>query len=221
MSTVRLAIIDDQVLFRQSLAALLSSSDLFALMEFDDAESFLKYLSDGTLFPELILLDMELPGMNGMELCSVLQKNHPGIRVVILSMHANERLIAKMIEKGASGYLVKNCDKAELLNAIHTVNTTGFYISQQVLRAIQKNAGERRKPTTVSGIAIELSKREKEILALICSEMNAAEISEKLFISIRTVEGHRNNLLQKTGCRNIAGLVLFAVKHGYVDVATY
>jgi len=162
---------------------------------------------------------MEMPGMDGIELNEILHKKFPSIKVIVLSVHANERLIARMIEAGASGYLIKNCDKEELLSAIHSVMSTGHYINAQVIKAIQHMAGKKNKRLkNISHIDIELSEREKEILSLICKEYSNADIAEKLFISIRTVEGHRNNLLMKTGCKNTAGLVVFALKNQLVDL---
>jgi DNA-binding NarL/FixJ family response regulator len=124
-----------------------------------------------------------------------------------------------MINAGACAYLNKNCDAAELITAINTVHQTGFYINTETLRAIQNAAAYRSKAIkSIDAIPIELTNREKEILQLICKEFNNAEIAERLSLSIRTVEGHRNNLLLKTGCRNTAGLVLFAVKYGIFEI---
>lgn len=221
MSPIRIALVDDQQLFRQSLASLIEMDERFALIaEFDDGQTFLEGLPAMELLPDIVLLDMEMPGINGMDVNARLQKQYPSVKVIVLSIHTKERLIARMIEQGASGYLVKTCHKNELFSAILSVFHTGFYINQQVLQAIQKAAHLNRKPIkSLSGIAIDVSEREKEILRLICSELNAAEIASQLFLSSRTVEGHRNNLLLKTGCRNTAGLVLFAVKTGIFDLS--
>ena len=217
---IRIALTDDQILFRQALATLISTTEGFELvMEADNGIVCLEKLSNMAELPDIILLDMEMPGMDGIELNEVLHKKFPGIKVIVVSVHANERLIARMIEAGASGYLIKNCDKEELLAAIHSVMSTGHYINTQVIKAIQHMAGKKNKRLkNISHIDIELSEREKEILSLICKENSNAEIAEKLFISIRTVEGHRNNLLMKTGCKNTAGLVVFALKNQLVDL---
>jgi DNA-binding NarL/FixJ family response regulator len=141
------------------------------------------------------------------------------MKVIVLSGHARERLIARMIEAGSSGYLVKNCDKEELVTAIYSVGKNGFYINAQVLKAMQVTAGQKGKPLRNSNyIPIELTAREKEVLLRICRELSNAEIAAQLHLSIRTVEGHRNNLLAKTGCRNTAGLVVFAVKYGIYEL---
>jgi DNA-binding NarL/FixJ family response regulator len=162
---------------------------------------------------------MEMPGMDGMQLNEILHKKFPSVKVIVVSVHAGERLIARMIDEGASGYLIKNCDKAELVTAVNTVFSTGFYINNRVLKAIQHISTTRQQaPKNFMGIPVELTAREKEILQLICKEQNTPEIADQLFLSTRTVEGHRNNLLLKTGCKNTAGLVLFAVKYHIYEV---
>lgn len=217
---IRIALTDDQLLFRQALASIISSTDGFELvMEADNGIVCLEKLSAMADPPDIILMDMEMPGMDGIELNEALHKQFPSIKVIVVSVHANDRLIARMIEAGASGYLIKNSDKEELIAAIHSVISTGHYINTQVIKAIQQSAGKKNKSLkNISNIDIELSGREKEILSLICKEYSNADIAEKLFISIRTVEGHRNNLLMKTGCKNSAGLVVFALKNQLVDI---
>jgi DNA-binding NarL/FixJ family response regulator len=217
---IRIALTDDQLLFREGLASLISGINGFDLvMEADNGIDCLEKLSSMPDPPDIILMDMEMPGMDGIELNKALHTKYPSIKVIVLSVHANERLIAHMIEAGASGYLVKNCDKEELLNAIQSVTLTGYHINTTVLKAIQLAAGKKsRSLKNVSHIDIDITEREKEILNLICKELSNAEIAEKLFISTRTVEGHRNNLLMKTGCKNTAGLVIFAIKNQLVDL---
>ncbi|MES2373592.1 MAG: response regulator transcription factor [Bacteroidota bacterium] len=221
MKEVRIALVDDQKLFRQSLSALLAVVPVYqVVMEAESGTDCLTQLSAMNILPDIILMDMEMPGMDGIELNESLQKKYPAIKVIVLSMHAKERLISRMIESGACGYLIKNCDKEELLAAIHTVAETGFYINTQVLKAIQGASGSRTKSrNNLAQLSIEFTPREKEVLILICKEYTNAEIANKLFISIRTTEGHRTNLLAKTGCHNTAGLVLFAVKTNLFEVS--
>lgn len=221
MTPIRIALIDDQKLFRQSLATLITSvPDFELLMEAENGNDFLEKLASRQQAPDIALMDMQMPGMDGIELNAIVHRQFPDIKIIVLSVHANERLIARMIEAGASGYLIKNCDKDELLTAIRTVYKSNFYINSDVLKAIQYNSAHKNKPLkNVNSVSIELSAREKEVLELICREYSTAEIANKLFISIRTVDGHRNNLLAKTGCRNTAGLVVFALRHGLVELS--
>lgn len=221
MDTIRIALVDDQKLFLQSLASLIASVPNFELVfTADDGNDCLQQLNRlQNNFPDIILMDMEMPGMDGVELNSCIHNSFPTIKTIVLSIHARERLIARMVEAGASGYLFKNCDKEELISAIETVHKRDFYINAQVLKAIQSSSNKKAATTTnINKIPIELSAREKEVLLLICQEKSSAEIASELFISVRTAEGHRNNLLTKIGCRNMAGLVLFAVKHGIYEL---
>jgi DNA-binding NarL/FixJ family response regulator len=216
---INIALADDQVLFREGIASLIKNEKgLSLVMEADNGLDFLSKLKDIAELPDILLMDMEMPGMDGMQLNDELRKNYPSIKVIVLSVHARDRLIARMIQAGASGYLFKNCNKEELLTAIHSVFNNGFYITPIVLKAIQSPVANAKGTVNVQSIPIEISMREKEVLKLICEEFNNAEIAEKLFISTRTVDGHRNNLLAKTGCHNTAGLVLFAVKHRIFEV---
>lgn len=213
MDEIRLALADDQVLFRQGIAAIINGETGLALvMEADNGQDFLDNLKKLELLPDILLMDMEMPGMDGMELNEKLQQQYPSIKVIVLSVHDSERLTARMIQAGACGYLFKNCNKEELISAIRNVFNNGFYITPVVLKAIQSPVSK-GSITNFQSIPIDLSQREREVLILICEEYSNAEIAEKLFISVRTVDGHRNNLLAKTGCHNTAGLVLFAVKH--------
>jgi len=220
MEKIKIGLVDDQLLFRQGLASLIASvEDFMLIMEANDGQDCLSQLQELEIKPDIILMDMEMPGMDGMELNEILHKEFPSVKVIVVSVHAGERLIARMIDAGASGYLLKNCDKAELVMAVNTVFSTGFYINNSVLKAIQHASTTRQQaPKNLMGIPVELTPREKEILLLICKELSAPEIADQLFLSTRTVEGHRNNLLLKTGCKNTAGLVLFAVKYYIYEV---
>jgi len=221
MKKISIAIVDDQNLFRQSLALLISTVEQFELVsESDNGNSFLEKLdSEDTKIPQIAIIDMDMPGMNGIELNNVLHQKYPGIKVIVLSVHVQPLLITQMINAGAVAYLAKNCDKNELILAVETVHKTGFYFNTSALAAMIYNAKHKSQTQqNISSIPVKLSDREMQVLQLICKELNNAEIGEKLFISTRTVEGHRNNLLAKTGCRNTAGLVLFAIKYSLFQI---
>ncbi len=220
MEKISVAIVDDQNLFRQSLALLINSVEEFTLVT-DSAggQEFLNTLKTTTTPVDVAVIDMDMPGMNGIELNKALHEQHPEIKVIILSVHVNEALITKMINAGAASYLAKNCDKDELILAINTVHKTGFYFNNDALNAIRNSANHRNTSQTIlSGLQIALTRREKQVLELICKEFNNAEIADQLYLSVRTVEGHRNNLIIKTNCRNTAGLVLFAIKFGLFEI---
>ena len=220
MSNILISLVDDQQLFRSGLAALISSVQGFTLWsEAENGKVFIKQLEAGTVLPDIALIDMHMPEMNGVELNELLQKKYPSVKVLVLSVYDQERFIGKMIEAGASGYLTKNCEIDELITAVNTVSKTGFYFNGVTLKAMRKalqyRSGDIRN---LNNISIELTAREKEVLELLCKEFTNAEIAEKLLISTRTVEGHRNNLLLKSGSRNTAGLVIFAIKNGLFDI---
>jgi DNA-binding NarL/FixJ family response regulator len=209
-------LVDDQHLFRKGLASLITAVEGFELLsEEDSGKGVLERLKLPGYYPDVILVDMNMPEMSGVELSEILHKRYPDIKIIILTVHDQERFISKMIQGGANGYLIKNCEVDELVTAIRTVYRTGFYFNEATLKAI-KNASKYKDihQANINNIPIELTKREVEVLQMICKEHTNAEIGERLFLSARTVEGHRNNLLSKIGCRNTAGLVLFAVTYG-------
>lgn len=218
MEIIRVAIVDDQTIFRQTLGLLINSIPSFKLVaDCSSATDFLAILKTATSLPDVLLLDLNMPGMNGIELNEFLHIHYPQIKVLILSVHSEDRLIGKMISAGASAFLMKNCDKEELITAITTTHETGFYINKQTLRAIQVTTSFKKRLSTSENFTA-LTNREKEVLVLICKEMASSEIAIKLFLSVRTVEGHRNNLLIKTESKNTAGLVFYAIKHQLVEI---
>jgi DNA-binding NarL/FixJ family response regulator len=217
MDKIPVFIVDDQNLFRQSLALVINSVDQFELLgDFENGKVFLKQLTgliENRVY--VAIIDMDMPGMNGIELNKVLHDLYPQVRVIILSVHINPSLISQMVEARAAAYLAKNCDMDELIAAIQSVHKSGFYFNRTVLKAIQTNANSKIKTEkSFKDLAIDLSERDKQIIKLICMEYNNVEISKELYISPRTVEGRRITILNKIGCRNTAGMVLFAIKHG-------
>jgi DNA-binding NarL/FixJ family response regulator len=220
MEKIRIGIVDDQHLFRKGLAALIEGITNFELVaEAEGGNVLLEKLASLAVLPDVILVDMNMPEMNGIELATLLHNKYPDIKIIVLTVHDQERFISKMIQCGACGYLVKNAEIDELVDAINTVHETGFYLNDLTLKAMA-NASKYKSDniTNINNIPVEITKREHEILQMICKQWTNSEIADKLFVSVRTVDGHRNNLLAKTGCRNTAGLVLFAVSNGLYDL---
>lgn len=220
MSDILISLVDDQKLFRSGLISLIKSIPGFDLYsEAENGKIFLDQLTASETLPHIALVDMDMPEMNGVALNAALQVQYPSIKVIILSMYNQERFIVKMIEAGACGYLTKNCEITELTAAINTVYKHGFYFNKETMLAMQM-ASKYKKSTlkNISNVDIEFSSREIEVLELLCTELTNIEIGERLFLSPRTVEGHRNSLLLKTGCRNTAGLVVFAIKNGIYNI---
>jgi DNA-binding NarL/FixJ family response regulator len=220
MTKIRIAIADDQHLFRDGLASLIQSfSDFDLVAQASNGRELLERIAALPEPPDIVLADMNMPEMNGVELNAVLHEKYPPVKVIMLTVYDQERFIIKMIEAGANGYLIKNSETDELVTAIRTVHTTGFYFNQAALQAMRHSFQYKNAPIkSLNNIPIELTEREKEVLELICQELTNTEIAEKLFLSARTVEGYRNNMLVKTGCKNTAGLVIFAIRYGIYHV---
>jgi DNA-binding NarL/FixJ family response regulator len=213
---IKIAVIDDQRLFREGLSALLKNVEDFELLaEPENGKEFLEIVKTLPGIPDVVLVDMNMPEMNGVELTDILQREYPDMKIIILTVYNQERFINKMVESGVSGYLLKNCDIEDVILAIRAAHRTGFYFNDAVVKALRNSHKYKSSEIrNLSNVHIDLTDREKEILQLICKELTNTEIAEQLHISARTVDGHRNNLLSKTGCRNTAGLVLFAVTNG-------
>lgn len=210
---IRLALADDQVLFRRGLAMLLGDMpDVHIVFESANGEELLNGLRDEAV--DIVLLDLEMPVMNGMEAMKRIREEHPEVRVIVLSMHSGEKFIVHLMELGANGYILKTAEPDEIENAIRAVATTGYHFSEMVSRVMLHGLVQKKKLNPTFDDIDPLSERELEVLRLICQELTTTEIAGKLFLSPRTVEGHRNNILLKTGARNTAGLVVFAMNRG-------
>jgi DNA-binding NarL/FixJ family response regulator len=222
MSTIKIAIADEQSFFRPGLALLLHGiTEIELLVQAHNGRELLSQLHLLQELPQLILIDLDMPGTNGMEMNRMLHLQYPSIKVVLVSLPGQERFISKLIEAGACGHLSKNCNTAELVTCIKAVDRAGFYFSDETLNAM-RNALQRKKQSVKNEIPVpvNLSVREQEILYLICKGLASAEIADKLFLSVRTIETHRNSLVARTGSRNTAGLVLFAVRYGLYNPTT-
>jgi len=215
-SKIRVGLIEDQYLFREGMKAILGHwPDIEIVFESADGYSVSGKLAGTVAVPDVMLVDLSLPPnglreFSGLHVTQMLVEEHPNMKILILSVHDDENFINQLIECGAHGYLVKDCNPQEVYEAIVSVHKKGSYINERTLRAIQRNMGKKRMPAKIN---LEITRRESEILQLVCNQMTAEEIAEKLFISVKTVNGHRNNLLQKTGSRNVTGLVLYALRN--------
>ena len=218
--TIKLGIVEDQVLFRAGIQAVLEAWDeMKFVFESPDGYSMLERLRASPQIPDVMLVDLTLPSKNneefgGWRVVHILKEYYPEMKILILSAHDDSYLIAKLIEAGANGYLIKDSSLKEVHQAIVAVYERGSYINERSLQAIQTKLSGNLKTPKKHG---ELTRREVEVLQLICQQKTAEEIGEELFISTKTVNGHRNNLLQKTGARNISGLVMYAIKHNIVE----
>lgn len=216
---IHLALADDEALFRKGMKLLLEDYEgIRVVLEAQDGEQLLQQLRQATTLPDVLLLDMKMPNLNGVETAKVLQENFSSIKIIVLSTYFSKAFIVNMIELGAGAYLPKNANPDEVVATIREVYTNGFSYNQAVLEVIRDNMLQKSKPKMPLSFGVEITSREKEILQLICEEYTTGEIAEKLFISPRTVDGHRNNLLEKLGCKNVAGLVVYAIQHQLVKI---
>ncbi len=214
---IQLAIADDEALFRKGMIALIQDwPDMRVLLDANDGEDLLEQLRQAGNLPDVLLLDLNMPRLNGIETAKIIRETYPELKIVVLSTYFSNAFVLKMIELGAAAYLPKNSDPAEMRQTILEVVANGFSYSRPVLEIIRQNLQQKSKPRLRMPFGIELTTRELEILQLICEEYTTAEIAEKLYISPRTVDGHRNNLLEKLGCKNVAGLVVYAIQYDLV-----
>jgi DNA-binding NarL/FixJ family response regulator len=224
MEKIYIGLVEDQLLFRQGMKAILAAwPEIEVVFESAEGYTVVDRLNEMPLVPQVMLVDLSLPPQgekefSGKEVTVALLKHFPEIKVIILSAHEDENFIAQLIENGAHGYLIKDCDPDEVHEAIVSVCTKGSYINARTLKAIQHNIGRKTKARSIRNPIEQLTKREEEILRMICEQFTSEEIADKLSLSPKTVNGHRNSLLEKTGAKNVAGLVLFAVKNGIAEV---
>ena len=208
---IHVAIADDELLFRRGLKELLDDGATIRFcLEAGNGVDLLDQLEKIDQSPDVLLLDISMPVMNGLQTFDVIREKYPAIKILILSIHYTDSYIVSLIEKGANGYLSKNTDPEEVKKAILTVAKTDFYFNDDTIRAMHKNIAGKHRGTIMGD---DITEREKEVLELICHELTTGEIAERLFISKRTAEGHRNSLLLKTGAKNTAGLVIYAIRH--------
>ncbi len=213
MDKIRIIIADDHQLFRNGLKILLNAFPDFEVAgEASNGREFLNIIRD--IGADVALMDINMPEMDGIEATRRGLKLRPDLDIIALSMYGEEEYYYKMVDAGAKGFILKDSDISEVKEAIVTVRKGGSYFSQELLyHVIQKIKHRENENKTAN-----LSKREKEILVKICEGLSNQEIAEALFISKRTVDKHRANLLGKTNSKNTASLILFAIKNKLVEI---
>jgi len=216
MNKIKLLLADDEELFRKGISFLLQRQDnIQILYEANNGSEVVEYLKSSSIHPDIILMDLKMPMLNGVEATKLINKEFPSIKIIALTSYNTKSFIANMIEIGAASYIVKNSSPEEMITTINQVIEKGFYYNEEVLNVIQENLITNNRKNIFFEEVI-LTKREREILELICYQNSTQQIADKLFISPRTVEGHRNNLLLKTDSQNSAGLVVFAIQNKIV-----
>ena|ERR1700744_1881932 len=203
---ILIAIVDDHTLFRDGVASLMAEfEELKVVFEAENGEQMQQKLAKNPI-PQVILMDINMPVMDGYQSTKWVRENYPQIKVLALSMFEDDRAVIRMIKNGANGYILKESKPRELLEAIKTVNEKGAYINEMVSgKLIRSVSGESDSP--------EISKKELDFLGLCCSELSYREIAEKMFISPRTVDNYRESLFLKLNLKTRTGLVMYAIKN--------
>lgn len=208
---IKILLVDDHKMIREGIKSFLEEHDKYnvCLEAENGLDAIEKYESDQV---DLIITDIMMPEMDGIDMTIELLKQYPDIKIIALTMLNENHHIKQMLKAGVMGYLLKNCSEEELISAIDMVMSGNKYYSQEVTDIIMNDLSGDKKPKQRLSVEIPLTARELEILRLICKEYTNKEISEELFIGMRTVDAHKRNLLEKTGCRNVAGLVVYALE---------
>lgn len=212
--TKKIAIVDDHAMFRKGLAALIN---LFpgctVLFDAGNGNDCIEKIDPNQL-PDIVLMDISMPEMDGFATTAWLQKNHPSVKVLALSTMDAETAIIKMIKSGAKGYILKDADAAELKTAFDELMSQGFFYNEAITRKVMQAVTQLADKKNKTGTFITLTNREIDFLKLSCTELSYKEIAEKMFVSARTVEGYRDALCEKLQLKSRVGLAMYAVKNG-------
>ncbi len=218
---IKVALVDDEALFRKGLRMLISDMpDIEVVFESSNGIELLETLENGNVErPDIVLLDMNMPKMDGLDTFNAMRQKYSEVHVVILSSHFKKAFVLYMLELGVCSFVSKDTDITIFEKVIREVYENGFFYSDQILEIINQSFTKKIEKSSKTYKGIDLTNREYQVLKLICLQYTTKEIAQKLFISPRTVEGHRNRLFDKIDCRNIAGLVSYAIQHSIVDLS--
>lgn len=215
MANVQILLVDDHEIVLDGIRALLEDEIGFEIAA--EAQNGVEAIKQFKKHPiDFIIMDISMPAMNGIEATEKIKELDPDIKILALTMMDEEEHIRNMIQAGASGYIFKSSNKEELIEAITTILDGRHYFSEEATQRVMMDLVKKGEP--VSHDPTDVTERELEVLELIVKEHTNQEIADKLHISIRTVDAHRRNLLQKTGAKNTAGLVTYAIRHNLVDL---
>ena len=216
---IHIAIADDEALFRKGMTLLINDyEDLQISLDACDGQDLLDKLENADPMPEVLLLDLNMPNLNGIKASKIVRERYPDLKIIIISTYFSDAFVINMIELGAASYLPKNTEPALVASTIREVQSQGFSYNTDIQRVIRDNMLKKKKSRPITDFKSKISAREMEVLQLICQEYTTTEIADVMFVSPRTVDGHRNNLMSKLGVRNTAGLVVFAVQNQLVQI---
>ncbi|MCO5235886.1 MAG: response regulator transcription factor [Chitinophagaceae bacterium] len=215
-ASLKVIIADDHALFRAGVKTALSlKKDIRIIGEAENGQQLLHLLKH--LQPDIILLDIQMPVMDGITVLPEIKKLYPEIRIIMLTMHNDHSMISRLMEVGANAYLTKNSDSEVIYEAIRTCYDNEYYFNELTNKALLDGLRTKRNTDSFSPADVKLSDKEKHILQLMCDEKSTKEIADIVALSPRTVEAIRDKLKSKTGSKSVAGLILYAVKSGIVE----
>lgn len=213
MSKIRVLIVDDHAIVRDGLASLLARrKDIEIVGQAADGRQGIEQAH--TLLPDVILMDIAMPEMNGLEATREIRKALPGIRILVLTQYESKEYVLPLLRAGAAGYLAKRARGEELVNAIRTVHFEGAFLPPNIARAVMNGVGEF---ASEDGGQPALTEREKEVVRLVADGLSSREIAERLCLSVKTVDTHRANILEKIGAHSSAELIKYAIREGIVN----
>lgn len=211
---IKIALVDDEQLILEGVKLLLSiEKSISVTITSNNGPDFLENLAtlNSEEFPDIALIDIQMKPMDGFELVENLRQKYPALKIIILSSHYKSSILGYMVKLGVSAFLPKNSDKKAFIEAITEVHTKGLYFTSEDYKMLFSYMNNPPKTKSLFDLEDELSDREKEVVKLICEEMTNHEIAEKLFLSPRTIESHRQRILDKIGAKNTVGIVIYAV----------
>lgn len=211
-------LVDDHVLLRKGLANLISNfGEYVVISEASNGKQFIDSLDPNKL-PDVVLLDINMPEMDGYDTCLWLKKNHPHIRVLALSMYDNENAVIRMFKAGARGYILKDSDPGELRAALDAITTKGFYYSEMITGKLIHTINSMDEKASHLNSPVNLTDREMVFLKLVCTELTYKEIADKMFLSPRTIDGYRDDLFQKLNVKTRVGLAMYTIRNGIISL---
>lgn len=210
-TTYKILIADDHKIVIDGIKSMLSNTQYLITAEADDGQQAMDKIDNAPNDFDLLITDVSMPLLSGIDLCRMVKHNHPNIKVLILSMYSSMPVVKEAVSAEADGFILKNAGKDELLKALHKVTNDGTYYSDEVIPIIFNQIQKEKVKKENTSV---LTDREREILTLIVKEYTSEEIANKLSISKKTVDNHRTHLLEKTGCKSTIGLVKYALKNG-------
>lgn len=217
VNLIRVGLLDDHQLFREGIKSLIDKiPEVELVLEAESGSEFFRKLEQVEL--DVLLLDLEMDEMDGIAITKQLVRTHPALKIIILTMHKEERMVSYLMELGAHAYLLKNASVEALKSAILNVFSNGYHFNNLVSKSLLNELKSGKGEVPVIGDQYGLTERELDVLRLIAKERTTAEIAEELFLSTRTIEGYRKNILQKLGVKNSAGLIVKAIRENIISI---